>query len=237
MENAERLYQESLSLFHSGDLPRAIVKLEEAITLNPQFPDALEALGVFYSKVDRLDDAIHTMKRLAQVSPNHIMAHANLSRFYVQKGMILEAEQEQAEARRLSWKAELQTQKQAGKTVHRSAEEEEKERERELKDRIARYEKVIALDSNDVLGYFSLGTAYLDGKLLREAREAFQKAIEVNPEHSPSYFSLGLALESLGERADAIRVYEKGIPIADRRGDIIPLRKMEARLKMLKNPS
>ena len=173
-------------------------------------------------------------KRLAQGDPDHIMAHANLSRFYVQKGMILEAEQEQAEARRLSWKAELQTQKQAGKVIHRSAEEEEKERERELKDRITRYEKVIALDPNDVLGYFSLGTAYLDGKLFREAREAFQKAIEVNPEHSPSYFSLGLTLESLGEKTQAVQMYEKGIPVADRRGDIIPLRKMEARLRMLK---
>ena len=103
----ERFYQESLELYRSGNLNQAIAKLEELIALDPAFSDGLETLGVLYAKADRLDDAIEMMKRLAKVSPNHIMAHANLSRFYVQKGMILEAEQEQAEARRLSWKAEL----------------------------------------------------------------------------------------------------------------------------------
>ena len=189
MEEAERLYEESLSLFRSGNLPAAISKLEQAIALNPQFPDVLESLGVFYSKADRLDEAIEMMKRLARASPNHIMAHANLSRFYAQKGMILEAEQEQAEARRLSWKAELKTEKAVGK-AGRSPEEETKEREQEFQNRIERYRKVIELDPNDVLGYFSLGTAYLDAKRLKEAREAFQKAIVANRSHSPSYFSL-----------------------------------------------
>ena len=120
---------------HEAALNQAIAKAQQAIALNPQFPDALEALGIFYSKANRLDEAIETMKRLAQISPNHIMAHTNLSRFYVEKGMILEAEQEQAEARRLSWKAELQAQKtEEGKK--KSPEEEVKEREEELKSRI-----------------------------------------------------------------------------------------------------
>ncbi|OGW86194.1 MAG: hypothetical protein A3C35_07815 [Omnitrophica bacterium RIFCSPHIGHO2_02_FULL_46_11] len=233
MKTAQHFHEESLSLFRSGNLNQAIAKAQQAIALNPQFPDALEALGIFYSKANRLDEAIETMKRLAQISPNHIMAHTNLSRFYVEKGMILEAEQEQAEARRLSWKAELQAQKtEEGKK--KSPEEEVKEREEELKSRIERYQKVIQLDPNDVLGYFSLGSAYLDGKRLEEARQAFEKAVSVNSDHSPSYFNLGLSLESLGQKEEAIKIYEQGLLVADAKGDMIPLRKMEARLKMLK---
>ncbi|MBI4372346.1 MAG: tetratricopeptide repeat protein [Candidatus Omnitrophica bacterium] len=232
MEEAERLYQEALALFRSGNLQQAIVRLEELLAADPEFPDALETLGVLYSKVERLDDAIQMMKRLTKLNPNHIMAHTNLSRFYVQKGMILEAEQEQAEARRLSWKEELRSQKGPG---GKSPAEAAQEQENQIQERVRRYQKVIELDPNDVLGYFSLGSAYLDGKSFGEARYAFEKAIEVDSNHSPSYFSLGLALESLGEKAQARQIYERGIQVADARGDMIPLRKMESRLKVLTN--
>lgn len=234
MEDAERLYHQALKLFGSGNLNQATKLLEESLKLRPQFPDALEALGVCYSKQDRIEEAIETMKRLVNVSPNHIMAHANLSRFYVQKGMILEAEHEQAEARRLSWKAELKTQKQAGGAREKTPEEAAQEHEKEIQSRVERYQKVIDLDPNDVLGYFSLGSAYLDGKRLTEALSAFERAISVDPHHSPSYFNLGVTLESLGRKDDAANIYEKGIKEADLRGDMIPLKKMEARLRSLK---
>ena len=234
MEAKERFYQESLELYRSGNLNQAIEKLEESLALDPAFSDALETLGILYSKADRLDAAIETMKRLAKVSPNHVMAHANLSRFYVEKGMILEAEQEQAEARRLSWKAELKAQKQETGKREQTPEEEACEREKETAGRIERYKKVIQLDPNDVLGYFSLGSAYLGASRLEDARRAFEKAVQVDPKHSPSFFSLGLALESLNRKQEAVEIYERGIKIADQRGDIIPLRKMEARLRMLR---
>ena len=232
MDEAGRLYQEAISLSQTGKLESAITKLEESTRLNPKSPDALEVLGVLYSKVNRLDEAIEMMKRLSQVLPNHIMAHTNLSRFYVQKGMILEAEQEQAEARRLSWKAELKEQKLAGAKTQ-SPEEEAREQTKDIENRIERYKKVIALDPKDVLGYFSLGSTYLDVKRLEDAKLTFEKAIEVDPKHSPSYFSLGLALESLGRKEEAVKIYQKGIPVAESRGDMIPLKKMEARLEML----
>ncbi len=233
MDEANRLYQEAVVLSQNKNFEPSIAKLEEALQLNPNFPDALEVLGLLYSKANRLDDAIEMMKRLARVSPNHVMAHTNLSRFYVLKGMILEAEQEQAEARRLSWKAELKEQKLAG-AKSKSPEEEAHDQAKDIETRINRYHKVIELDPKDVLGYFSLGSTYLDAKRLEEARATFEKAIAVDPSHSPSYFSLGLALESLGRKKEAVQIYQKGIPVAESKGDMIPVKKMTARLDMLK---
>lgn len=235
MEEAERLYHESLQLFRSGRLTDAVSRLEKSVSLNPRYADALEVLGVLYEKTGRLDEAVQAMKQLVHIAPDHVMAHANLSRFYVQKGMILEAEQEQGEARRLSWKAELRTQKAGAKTGN--PEEEERARKQEIENRIERYKKVIALDPADVLGYFSMGSALLDAQRLGEAHTAFEQAISVDSGHSPSYFSLGLVLESLGKKEEAVKIYEKGIPVAEKRGDMIPLKKMQARLAMLrKNP-
>ena len=235
MEESQRLYQEAVQLFHSGRLNEALMRLERSLALDPKFPDALESLGVLYAKADRIDEAIETMKRLVKISPNHIMAHTNLSRFYVQKGMILEAEAEQAEARRLSWKEELKAQKLTGSTHEKTPEEEAVDQAKEIQSRIERYQKVIDLDPKDVLGYFSFGSACLEAKRLEEARCALAKAIQVDPKHSPSYFMLGVALEALHQKEEAVKIYEAGVQAADSKGDMIPLRKMEARLRMLRS--
>ncbi len=214
-------YEEGLEKCAEGHNEEAAKLLEGALNQNPHHADALEALGVVYHRLGRMDEAIDLMKRLAKLTPNAIMPHTNLSRFYMEKGMIAEAESEQAEARRLSWKAELKEKKST-------------EPDPSIEEKIERFKKVIAFDPLDVLGYFSLGTAYAEGKRYQEAEETFRKAVEAGPKHSPSYLGLGDALEHLGRFAEAIQVCEKGVEVAGANGDIIPERKMQARLKSLR---
>ncbi|HXV27380.1 MAG TPA: tetratricopeptide repeat protein, partial [bacterium] len=136
------------------------------------------------------------------------------------KEMIMEAEKEQAEARRLTWKAELKTKKQQMPKIN-------------YEEQIERFKQVIALDPKDVLGYFSLATAYLDSGNARDAADIFEKAIEIDPKHSSSYLGFGLALEQLGDREKCREIYLKGIRVAEASGDMMPQRKMESRLKIL----
>ncbi|PIQ84997.1 MAG: hypothetical protein COV74_10375 [Candidatus Omnitrophica bacterium CG11_big_fil_rev_8_21_14_0_20_45_26] len=232
-KDAHQLYQEALRLFKAYKYEESTHLLEESLTLEPRHANALEALGVIYGKLNRLDEAIQLMKRLAEIDPDHVMAHTNLSQFYVRKGMIQEAEAEQAEARRLSWKAELRAQNKTESEINALTQaEEEKEKESALR-KIEQYRKVIDFDPNDVLGYFSLGSAYAQAKQFEDSMNAFKKAIEVDPKHSPSYVGLGEAFEALGKKEEALQIYKQGIPVADDRGDIVPLRKMENRVRKL----
>ncbi len=228
MNQAKDLFDKALQEFRQDHVDQAITLLEETLTADKNFLDAYEALGLLYFRQKRLDEAIRVMRDLARLDPDSIMAHTNLSRFYVAKGWIEEAEKEQAEARRLSWKAELRAKKARGETVPQ--EENQEALQKALAQKIETYGKVIELDPNDVLGYFSLATAYFDGKMYGPARETFEKAVAVNPNHSPSYLGWGQSLEALGRTKEAAEVYRKGIPVADRRGDIIPMKKMETRL-------
>ena len=228
---AQDLYEQALQDFKEGNISKAIGGLEEAVRLKPSFPDAYEALGLLYFREKRLEEAIVLLRELINREPENRMAHTNLSRFYVAKGMIEEAELEQAEARRLSWKDELRAKKEAGEDV--SELNSQKSFEEGLERRIRSFQKVIELDPNDVLGYFSLGSAYLEGKRFGPAREAFEKAVTVGPDHSPSYLGLGQAYEALGRKEDAISIYKKGVPVADKHGDIIPMKKMETRMTKL----
>lgn len=215
--NMNDLYHSALEDYKQGRYAKAEEKLRQILLENPAFEDAYEALSVILYNQKRYDDAIEIIKKWIVMNPSAIMSHTNLSRCYVAKGMILEAEHEQAEARKLTWKAELKEKKKEMPKV-------------DYAELIGRYKQVIELDPADVLGYYSLGNAYLDAGKKREAVDTLEKAIEVDPTHSASYLSLGLALEALGDTPKARRIYERGIQVAAERGDMMTQKKMESRL-------
>ena len=235
--SAKTLYQQAMAAFRQKQMESAVTLLEKALQSDPSYADALEALGVLYANTGKLDQAIERMKQLAQADTDNIMAHTNLSRFYQQKGFIDEAEAEQAEARRLSWKAELKAKRDPSGSHSESPEAEQpvslEEEIEKIGRRIQTAQRAIAFDPKDVLGYFSLGSVYLDAKRYIEAVDALKQAVAADPKHSPSYASLGQGLEACGQKEEAQRTYEKGIQVAKERGDIVPLRRMEYRLKKL----
>ena len=220
MPDAASLYDEALNDYKHSDFEAAAQKLQKLLEIDSKFEDAYEALSVILYNQKRYDEAITFLKKWTSVNPDALMAHTNLSRCYVAKGMIAEAEQEQAEARKLTWKAELKAKKRELPKF-------------DFEEQISRFKKVIEFDPADVLGYFSWGNAYLDAGKKREAMETFEKAVEVDPLHSASYYGLGMALESLGDSKKAKSAYEKGIKVAEGRGDVMTQRKMEARIRGL----
>ena len=217
---SQKLYDEALALYRDEKIIEAIQKLESLLQGDPTFEDAYEALSILYQRSERLDKAIETAKKWIRLNPHAIMAHTNLSRFYVAKGMIAEAEHEQGEARRLGWIEELKKKKMDMPKV-------------DPKEKIDRYNKVIELDPNDVLGYYCLGEAFLENGLSQEAVEAFSRGLSVDPNHSSSYLGLGQAYQAMGKHQEARESFQKGIIVAEERGDMMPLKKMQARLAQL----
>jgi len=217
-ESGTSAFFAALDAYREGRIDEALEKLNALIKELPAFDDAYEALSVILYNEKRYDESIDVLKRWIVSNPNTIMAHTNLSRCYVAKGMILEAEHEQAEARKLTWKAELKEKKLAMPKV-------------DYEEKITRYKQIIELDPADVLGYFSLGTVYLDAGRKREAMDTFEKAISVNSNHTASYDGLGQALEALGDLEKAADIYKRGIKIADTQGDMMPQKRMESRLR------
>ena len=220
MSERDTYYHQALLAHRQNQAEEAITLLRQTLALDPRFEDAHEALAVVLHNAKRYDESIAALKAWIQVNPGAVLAHTNLSRCYMAKGMILEAEREQTEARRLTWKAELTSKKSALPKA-------------DVDDQIRRYKKVIEFDPADVLGYYSLGSTYLNAGMFRDAADAFEKGLEVNPDHSSSYLGLGQALIALGDKQKARTVFQKGIPVADRLGDMIPQKKMEGLLHEL----
>jgi tetratricopeptide (TPR) repeat protein len=108
MPSKEELYDEAVDLFGDGKLDDAIARYREAIALDAGYVDAWHGLAMAYNELGRHDDAIEAGKKLCELTPDDILAHTSLSRFYQAAGRVPEAEAEGAKARMLDWKRQLQ---------------------------------------------------------------------------------------------------------------------------------
>jgi hypothetical protein len=95
---ARKLYEESVQKFvqtpEGSEPTEAIRLLQEVLILDADLEDAYEALAVILSKHEELAPAINIMKVLADKNVDSVMAHSNLSHFYVQQGLKELAEEE-----------------------------------------------------------------------------------------------------------------------------------------------
>ena len=102
--------------------------------------------------------------------------------------------------------------------------------------RINRLEELLARNPEDpVLGY-GLGSAHREAGNLPRAREILEKVVRQKPGYAAAWEVLGLTLEEMGDREEAIRVYENGIRISREGGFLAPEKQMARRLKRLLSP-
>jgi superkiller protein 3 len=107
MATKEELYDRAIDHFADGELDQAIETYRAAIALDESYVDAWHGLAMAYNDAQRYADAIEAGKRLCELTPDDVLAHTSLSRFYQAAGRIPEAEAEGAKARMLDWKRQL----------------------------------------------------------------------------------------------------------------------------------
>jgi tetratricopeptide (TPR) repeat protein len=91
--------------FAARDYASAEIEFKKALELDPEFDLALNSLCEAYNKQGKLEQALNTAQKLIEITPDDPLAHAALSRIYMQMGMIKEAEDELAISNRLSGEA------------------------------------------------------------------------------------------------------------------------------------
>jgi tetratricopeptide (TPR) repeat protein len=112
MPDKEKLYDDAVDLYADNRYDEAIALYQQALDLDPKYADALHGMIMCYQAKGDLDRAIELTKLHLKQEPEDLLAFTNLSMFYQKKGMIKEAEEAGAEARRLDWKRQLQEGKQ-----------------------------------------------------------------------------------------------------------------------------
>ncbi len=106
-EAKESLFVEAVDAFGDGKLDEAIAFYNRALTIDPDYQDALHGLARAQFDKGDMDGAIASAKRLVEIDSEDILAHTRISMCYHSKGMIEEAEKAGNTARILGWKQDL----------------------------------------------------------------------------------------------------------------------------------
>lgn len=231
-QRARQLYEEALDCFarekDDDEASHAESLLREALLLEPTLEDAYEALGVILSRRNRLDEAVSLMKALVELNADSVMAHANLSVFYMQQELIEQAEEEKAISMSIRMRMAARE-----ATKERQQEEESKRLKEEATERMDMFRQVLEIDSEDLLANSGMGNCLVTLAEFEKALPYLQKAIAVKPTHTVAYVDLARAFAGLNQKSKAAQTLEKGIEVASKRGDMMPLKQMQAQLKEL----
>jgi len=229
---ARRLYEQALALYAKendlGAQSQAVDLLHETLELDPVFEDGYEALGVIQSKRGHLDEAIELMKQLVELNAESVMAHTNLSVFYVEKGWKDEAEEEKAVSVSIRMRLAM---KETEKKPDQSKLDQEAT---ETKQRMTMFKDVLAIDGEDLLANYGVGSCHVALTEFEQAVPFLKKAIEIKSTYTQAYLSLGKAYEGMGDLPEAMKTYELGVEVAAKRGDMTPLTEMQQHLTRLK---
>lgn len=93
-EKARKLYEKGIAEARNDDTARAAASLKEAVTLYPNFPLALNELGVQYLKLRQIDKAIDVLKEACKLDANSFASKLNLGIALLEAKQEKEAEEQ-----------------------------------------------------------------------------------------------------------------------------------------------
>ncbi len=206
----------------------ALALLSKVIELDPFDVEALEMLGALYGRLGQFEKAIELMNKLESIDPTSVMAHTNKSLFLMKLGKITEAEEEKSKATVKSFAKNADVAKAKKLEVEMS-----EKKLQDLKKREAMFFKVLEIDEEDTVANQGLGSVYYEFGRFEEALKCLERALAIDEKLSVSYLLAGKCFEALGKIHHARKVYEAGIQIASKKGDMMPANEMQSRLNQL----
>jgi Tfp pilus assembly protein PilF len=93
--------------------------------------------------------------------------------------------------------------------------------------------QVLEIDPEDALANFGLATLCLERHQFQMAREHLARVLTTDPTYAVAYLALGKAHKALGEIAEARRIWQEGVKIAARKGEMMPANEMQSLLTSL----
>ena len=99
--------------------------------------------------------------------------------------------------------------------------------------KLSRLRKVAEENPHDELANFSLGNALLQSGATKEAAECFQRVVALNPRNSRAYQLLAESQVRCEQTQFAVQTLINGYRVAERQGDMMPMKAMAGMLKEL----
>ena len=204
------------ALAKQGNVKEALEHYKKALQLDPQDAETLFNLGSELARRGKTEQAIHHLNKAVQIKPDYAEAHSNLGGMYIQQGNIAKAIYHSEEALRLDPQlveaynslgiglmnegkidaAISQFQKaiqlkpdftMAANNLNRAL-----AIRNELEAEISRRKKMLKDNPDNLELQFQLGNLYFRIGELRQAKQHYEKALQLNPNFVPALNNLAL---------------------------------------------
>lgn len=206
-----------------NDFSNSVLMYKKALDIDPAHPWVWNNYSLPLIELGRYDEAIEACKNALKLM-DFGMAHHNLGRAYMGKGMYDEAEKEfrgindtqmLSVLYRETKRPDLQI-KMLEKDIRRDESDwayVEKARalsgQGKIEEALSNYKKALELNPGQALVYHDMGQIYSDKGNIDKAIECFNKAIEMEPTMSVAYYDLGRMYDD--ERFPGYRDFNKAI--------------------------
>ena len=100
-------------------------------------------------------------------------------------------------------------------------------------ERIRQFQELITLEPDDTVLRFGLGELYIEAGDFAGAAEQFTEIVRLDPRYSAAYRYLGQAFTALERPQNAAEVFQRGIAVAEARGDLQTAKEMGVFLRRL----
>ncbi|MEA2082299.1 MAG: tetratricopeptide repeat protein [Elusimicrobiota bacterium] len=173
---------------------KAEIHFVRAVKNNSANPVMRLTLAVFYEAEKKWDEAVRQYKAIAELDPGSVNALIKIGEIHSRTGKYAEAEAVFNEA--------LEKEPDNFTAIAALAGIYEKQKEwQKLRDVLLKIH-IVKDDYPEVEMY--LGLAYLNLKDRKKAQEFFKRAVDINPENAPVYYSLSLIYMDAGNYTEAL---------------------------------
>jgi tetratricopeptide (TPR) repeat protein len=180
----DELYRHGMEAFEQADYQKAESFFKEFLSINPNFADILNKMGIIYNNTNRLVRAVQSFEKALELNPAYTEASLNLAITLSDLGKY-------EKSREVFERAADFTASPANTTTSSGA-------------AIDPFIKGKLSDE-----HLRLGDMYYQLRLLEEAIDEYQKALRLSPNFADIITHLGIALRDKGRYDEAIKEFSK----------------------------
>jgi Tfp pilus assembly protein PilF len=199
------LAKQGAILMESGDEANAIKAYNDALVIDPEYPEVLNDLGVIHKNKGQLTEAANCFTRAIAARPDYPLPLNNLGMVFFSKGQMAAAEDlfRRALALKPDYPDALNN---LGTVFHSKG---------FFAESISIYNKALAARPDYPSALNNLALALYHQGAFEESISFCKKALALKPQYPEALNNLANALEALGNLKEAMATYEQAIALKD----------------------
>lgn len=216
-KNVQAMYNLSIVYSENGSHKEAQKIIQQALKLNPKNAMLQASLGNVLIDEQKYDKAKKVYEQIVEAKPDFDVGHFNLGVINYQSRNLDDAKKNYKEVLEINPADSGAKENLAAIHIIQG----------DFEEAVDYLLEVVNSNPGDDMilenAYYNLGVAYLRLKKYKDALEAFEAAIEIEPWDMAAYVNAAILSEELGEKAKAIKYwqkYDRLLPINKRKKDI-----------------